>query len=300
MRNPRRSGLDIVRSMSILLIEEDGFFAEGVKRAFAAQGMDVIHLTNVLEAVESIAKHLPDAVLFDLRLSSLNGFELLGLLKADKRTKRIPLMIWSHLASREDIQRCFDLGASEYFLKGQHQPREVATALARRFAETEENGFTLPEWVAVVAVFGLALAFAWVQFQRALDIRRDDGQMQSIRAAVSAIVTAGQERTLLVQCPASSEAKRTALAGCKLCKESECLNQLPVPWTNEPTYERVALGAETLCTPTSVGSCRVTVEADGDAPVSAEAFKLRFFLARDRDGLAGGKTHTINAHGLVE
>jgi hypothetical protein len=44
----------------------------------------------------------------------------------------------------------------------------------------------------------------------------------------------------------------------------------------------------------------VTVEADGDAPVSAEAFKLRFFLARDRDGLAGGKTHTINAHGLVE
>ena len=286
--------------MSILFIEEDAFFAEGVKRAFAAQGMDVIHLTNVLEAVEAIAEHTPDAVLFDLRLSALNGFELLALLKADKRTKGVPLMIWSHLASREDIQRCFDLGASEYFLKGQHQPREVAASLAQRFADIKENGFTLPEWLAVTAVLLLALTFAWVQFQRALDIRRDDGQMQSLRTSVSTLVAAGQERALLVGCPASTQAQPTVLFACKLCKESECVNPLPIPWVYQPAYERAPLDPEALCQPRSMGPCHVTIEADGEAPVSPEAFKLRFFLSRNRDGLTGGKTHTMNAHGLVE
>lgn len=285
--------------MSIIHIEEDDFFAEGVKRAFAVQGVEVVHMKNVQEAIEAIAENPPDAVLFDLRLSSLNGFELLAALKASPRTKKIPLMVWSHLASREDIQRSFDLGACEYFLKGQHHPSEVAVSLLHRFAHAKENGFTLPEWLVVMGVLALALGFAWIQLQHALDVRRDDGQMQSARASVSALVAAEQERALLVDCE-TKNAQPILLAACRLCKESACLNALSVPWSYQPTYERAPLDPEALCSPGSIGPCHVTIEADGDGPPSLEAFKLRFFLSRDRDGLKGGRTHTINAHGLVE
>ena len=285
--------------MTIVYIEEDDFFAEGVKRIFTAQGVEVIHMKQVQGAMEVITKNQPDAVLFDLRLSSLNGFELLAALKANPRTKHIPLMIWSHLASREDIQRCFDLGACEYFLKSQHHPREVAIRLTRQYTGAKENGFTLPEWAIVMGVLLLALGFAWMQFQRALDIRRDDGQMQFVRSAVSAFVAAGQERVLLTGCGVD-QAKSAPLSLCKLCRDSACTNVVSVPWMSEPSYERASLRAQALCESGSREPCHVTIEADGDRPLSLETFKLRFFLARDRDGWKGGRTHTINAHGLVE
>ncbi len=118
--------------MTIIHIEGDCFFAEGVRQVFALHETEVVHMSNPQTAVTAIIDSPPDVVLLDLRFTALNGFEILALLKADQRTCHIPLMIWSQLASREDIQRCFDLGACEYFVKGQHQPREVITCIKRR------------------------------------------------------------------------------------------------------------------------------------------------------------------------
>ena len=104
---------------------------------------------------------------------------------------------------------------------------------------------------------------------------------------------------LLVGCEAN-RTKSVPLSMCKLCKDSACTNAVSVPWTAESSYERISLDAGTRCEVSSHEPCHVTIEADEDRPLSAEAFKLRFFLARDRDGLKGGQTHTINAQGLVE
>ncbi len=118
--------------MKVIHLDGDGFFAEGVKRIFAAHGAELVSMTDARNLMEEVVDHSPDAVLLELRLSSLNGFEVLAVLRADPRTRHIPLMVWSKLASREDIQRCLDLGACEFFLKGQHHPREVVLCIKRR------------------------------------------------------------------------------------------------------------------------------------------------------------------------
>lgn len=289
--------------MIVIYAEEDQFFAEGVKRAFSAQGIDLVHTTNVDDVADLMMEHEPVAVLFDLRLSKRNGFELLQALKEDPRTQDVPLMIWSQLASQEDIQRCFSLGACEYFLKGQHHPHEVARHVAKRFEEGEkENGFTLPEWLAVGAIFFLAAAFTFFQIQRVLDVRRDDGQLAAVRASVSAIVAAQQERAVLVGCTQVTDWP-IRLEDCRLCKEESCQTPVATPWEGmglAPSYERYTLDSEHVCTKEITQACLVTIEPDGAQSISTNAFKLRFFLARDRDGLKGGQTHTINQAGVIE
>lgn len=283
--------------MNILYIEEDAFFAEGVKRAFTSAGLDIVHTPRADQVMDLVEEEEPTFILLALRLSKLNGFELLRLLKQDERTRNIPVMVWSQLSTREDIQRCFDLGACEYFLKGQHHPRDVISHLRGRFST--QDGFTLPEWLCVGAALLLALLFVSWQIQRVVDLRRDDGQMAAVRAYVSALVAAQQERAFLRGCEEVRPGVRP-LYTCTLCKDEACRVSLPVPWTAEPGYERRWLDPEHECTQESFYPCHVTIEPDGSQPLSTEAFKLRFFLTRDREGLKGGKTHTINAGGVVE
>lgn len=289
--------------MIVIYAEEDQFFAQGVKRAFSARGIDLVHTTNAEDVADLMVEHEPVAVLLDLRLSKLNGFELLQALKDNPRTKDVPLMVWSQLASQEDIQRCFSLGACEYFLKGQHHPHEVARHVAKRFEENQkEDGFTLPEWLAVSALFLLAVTFTFLQIQRVLDVRRDDGQLAAVRASVSAIVAAQQERALLVGCTEVTDWP-IRLEDCRLCKEESCQTSLATAWEGmglKPEYERYKLDSEDVCTKEIKHPCLVTIEADGAQPISTSAFKLRFFLVRDRDGLKGGQTHTINQAGVIE
>ncbi len=291
--------------MIVIYAEQDQFFADGVKRAFSAQGIDLVHTTNAEDVAGLMMEHGPVAVLFDLRLPKLNGFELLQALKEDPRTQDIPLMIWSQLASQEDIQRCFSLGACEYFLKGQHHPHEVARHVAKRFEERGGgNGFTLPEWLMVCAALLLAGGFTFLQVKRVLDVQRDDGQLAVVRASVSAMVAAQQERTVLVGCTEATDYP-VQIQACRLCKEESCQTSLPTPWHwtgTKPGYERytIILDPEHTCNTASKAPCHVSIEPDGTQPVSTNAFKIRFFLARDRDGLKGGQTHTINQAGVIE
>lgn len=289
--------------MIVIYAEEDQFFAQGVKRAFSALGIDLVHTTHAEDVAELMQEHAPSAVLFDLRLSKRNGFELLQDLKEDPRTKDVPLMVWSQLASQEDIQRCFSLGACEYFLKGQHHPHEVARHVAKRFeGGGKESGFTLPEWLAVCAALLLGIGFTFFQVQRVLDVRRDDGQLAAVRASVSTIVAAEQEQMILLGCTDAMYV-HAQLQWCRLCKEESCQTSFPTPWQemgDKPAYERYTLDPEHICTESSKGPCHVAIESDGAQPISTKAFKLRFFLARDRDGLEGGRTHTINQAGVME
>ncbi len=286
--------------MMILFVEEDAFFAEGVKRLFIAQGLEITHIAKSDEVVEIAAEEQPKIVLLDLRLSKFNGFEVLAALKEDARTANIPVMIWSQLASREDIDRCYELGACEYFLKSQHRAQEVANVLKKRLLPAEkQNGFTLVEALVVMAGLLGALTFAWFQVQRVLDIQRDDRHMVAVNAYASAIVASGQAHTIMQGCMDTPNASHK-LADCQLCVDEACQNPVTAPWEQDAANADFLSKTLSTCTVASQEPCSVAIEQDGSQPFSSDAFKLRFFLYRDREGMQGGQTHTINAHGLVE
>src|SRR5437773_7698513 len=55
-------------------------------------GFDVIEATNGMEALKSAVERAPDIILMDLSLPVMDGWEATRRLKADDRTKRIPVV----------------------------------------------------------------------------------------------------------------------------------------------------------------------------------------------------------------
>jgi putative two-component system response regulator len=103
--------------------------------ALSKAGYRVRPLRGGRQAVASALAEPPDLVLLDIRMPGLDGFEVCGQLKADERTREIPVIFISALETAEDKVRAFEVGGVDYVTKPFQMPEvlaRVATHLALR------------------------------------------------------------------------------------------------------------------------------------------------------------------------
>jgi two-component system response regulator len=62
----------------------------------------------------------PRLVLLDLKLPRVDGKQVLRRLKADPRTRAIPVVVMSSSSQDSDIEECYRLGANSYIVKPVH------------------------------------------------------------------------------------------------------------------------------------------------------------------------------------
>jgi len=82
---------------------------------------------------------LPRLVLLDLNMPRLNGFEVLARLRADERTRLLPVVIFSSSDQRSDEREARRLGANGYVRKpaGFEKLRAVVAQLEHDWLGTE-------------------------------------------------------------------------------------------------------------------------------------------------------------------
>jgi two-component system response regulator len=66
---------------------------------------------------ERNAAPLPTLVLLDLKLPKLDGMEVLRRLRADERTKRLPIVVLTSSKEEQDLIASYELGANSYIRK---------------------------------------------------------------------------------------------------------------------------------------------------------------------------------------
>ena len=116
-------------AVDILLVEDNPQDVELTVRALKKR-----NLANRLFVVEDGAEALdfmfgrgqyaqrdlvnsPKVVLLDLKLPKLNGLEVLRAIKADERTRTIPVVMVTSSREDPDIQAAYELGANSYVVK---------------------------------------------------------------------------------------------------------------------------------------------------------------------------------------
>ena len=74
-------------------------------------------VTNVKQAQTAIERKIPQLILLDISMPDTDGFEFCAMLKADVKTRDIPIIFISALDSVEDKIKGFKLGAVDYIAK---------------------------------------------------------------------------------------------------------------------------------------------------------------------------------------
>jgi two-component sensor histidine kinase len=80
-------------------------------------GYKVLLATRAETVFETIGRELPDIILLDINLPGITGFEIAARLKANRRTRGIPVIFMSARTDSKDKVRAFDLGAVDYITK---------------------------------------------------------------------------------------------------------------------------------------------------------------------------------------
>ncbi|MBO4906439.1 MAG: hybrid sensor histidine kinase/response regulator [Bacteroidaceae bacterium] len=88
-----------------------------LKMVLSRSGYQVITNTDPRKVQEIVDEQKPDLILLDVMMPGLSGFEVCKLLKAEERTKDIPVIFLTALDNSESMLEGFQAGGSDYIGK---------------------------------------------------------------------------------------------------------------------------------------------------------------------------------------
>lgn len=120
--------------MRVLVVEDERSVAVGVKRALAAEGYDVDVATDGEVGLQRAMADRYDAIVLDLMLPKLNGYEVCRRLRSNGNP--VPIILLTAKTGQWDQVEGLDMGADDYLTK----PFSMPVLLARVRARTRGVG----------------------------------------------------------------------------------------------------------------------------------------------------------------
>ena len=109
---------------TILVVEDEPAIQELIAYNLKQAGHLPLRADNAEQALNLISNALPDLVLLDWMLPGLSGIELARRLRADKRTRSIPIIMLTARSDEQDKLQGLETGADDYITKP-FSPREL-------------------------------------------------------------------------------------------------------------------------------------------------------------------------------
>ena len=131
--------VDPYKQVEILLVEDNPVDAEFMTRALREGGfanklqwvkdgqeaLDFLSRDNAYAGRDDV---LPRLILLDLKMPRLGGVEFLERIRADDRTRHIPVVVMTSSNEEMDVVRSYDLGVNSYVVKPMDFPTLVQIA----------------------------------------------------------------------------------------------------------------------------------------------------------------------------
>lgn len=119
----------MINEIEILLVEDNASDAEMTIDALMKNNLanKLLHVKDGAAALDFIFsegaysnRHIENrlkVILLDLKMPKVNGIEVLQRIRADGRTKKIPVVILTFSKEDPDIKKCYELGVNSYVVK---------------------------------------------------------------------------------------------------------------------------------------------------------------------------------------
>ena len=124
------TGTRSLRRGKILLAEDDTLTAALVINRLEQEGFSVVHEIDGDAAYEAAQTDAYGAIILDVSMPGMDGFEVLERLRSARRHDDTPIVMLTAAGSERDVVRGFELGASDYIVKP-FSPAELTVRIKR-------------------------------------------------------------------------------------------------------------------------------------------------------------------------
>ena len=131
-------GAESVSRKTVLVVDDHRPVRALCRASLEEAGFRVLEAENGQEALASVQTERPDAILLDIMMPGISGWEVTAALLAERSTDEIPIIFISARTEPSDRIRAYELGAQAYVTKP-FDPDTLAETVATVLAQIERG-----------------------------------------------------------------------------------------------------------------------------------------------------------------
>ena len=112
----------------VLVIDDESIIGVILRHAFDAKGYETVVAEDGRTGIEMAEAERPDAIVLDLMMPGVNGYEVLGTFHHSAELDDVPVLVLTAVTLSKDRERCLSEGADAVMTKP-FDPRDVADAI---------------------------------------------------------------------------------------------------------------------------------------------------------------------------
>jgi chemosensory pili system protein ChpA (sensor histidine kinase/response regulator) len=101
----------------VMIVDDSLTIRKITSRLLTREGFEVITAKDGLDALQLLSERMPDAMLLDIEMPRMDGFELAKTMRADSRLAHIPIIVITSRTAEKHRRRAQELGVEAYLGK---------------------------------------------------------------------------------------------------------------------------------------------------------------------------------------
>ena len=129
---------------TILIVEDEPKNMKLLRDLLQKFGYEILEAFDGEEGVKSAGENIPNLILMDIMMPKMDGLEATRIIKADAKTKNIPIIALTSYAMKGDRERTIEAGCDGYIAK----PIDIQEVLKtiEHFLTVQEKEFSSIHW----------------------------------------------------------------------------------------------------------------------------------------------------------
>jgi two-component system response regulator VicR len=122
----------------IICVEDESEMIDLIRLILSRRGFDVKGANGGKEGLEAIRKDIPDLVLLDLMMPDMDGWEVYQQMKADEKTRDIPVIVVTAKAQSIDKVLGLHIAKVDDYIAKPFSPQELLNSVEKVLSKKKE------------------------------------------------------------------------------------------------------------------------------------------------------------------
>jgi PAS domain S-box-containing protein len=191
----------VERRMKILLVDDTPENLVSIEAALSGLGEELVLASSGKEALRHLLNEDFAAILLDVRMPDMDGFETAELIRSRPRSRQTPILFLTGYRNEEHLFRGYDLGAVDFLFKP--IVPEVLRSKVAVFVDHSRNNARLKEQADALRRQAEVLRKAEVKFRSLLEAApdpmvmcREDGEILMVNSQTEVLFNCGRDRLI--------------------------------------------------------------------------------------------------------